>query len=937
MNKTRSTPFITLLLTAATAVVASAAEVDFASEIAPMLRQYCMECHVPGEENGDISLATISDLQNNEFIVPGDADASYLVELISPQDGEPPLMPKDRPALSKQQIQTIRKWISSGANWPKEIVLKSPLSLDADWWSLQPRQAVGPPEIHDAPESWRKNPIDAFIYRKLSQSGLDPSPLASRQTLIRRAALDLNGLPPAWDEVTEFVRDSRDDDSAFESVVDRLLQSPRYGERWAQHWLDVIRWAETVGFETNKPRPNAWHYRDWVIDSLNADKPYDQFIFEQIVGDTVAQDAALGFLIAGPANLPGQIGRDESAMRQARQDELDEVIRTVSQSLLGLTIDCARCHNHKFDPITQRDYYSMQAIFAGLNYGDRRLRGEQNDRWTARIPESKQRLQKLETRREQLRAQHHLRPELSTVQTETFEPVEAERVRMRIEATTTEAPASLYEFEVYASGDVGHPINVALAASGAVPSASGFALANQTRHFENLVDGSVDKRQSFPWVNDKNGSAWIQVDLARSVVIDCITWHSGSSMPASYVMEVQAAGSDQWIEVAHTRDRIPTISDTRSAEQTQLANLSEDQVAEIIGNRNQIRSARNERNRLATGPQVYAASFMDQPAPTWLLRRGNPTQRTEQVAPAIPAVFRQISDGDANEIVAVESDAPKVQRRLALAQHLAHPDHPLTARVMVNRIWQHHFGIGLVGTPSDFGKMGALPSHPELLDWLANDFVDHGWSVKHLHRRIVTSQTYRQSSRPRPSALKVDADCRQLWRFPPRRLEAEAIRDSILKVSGKLNLKAGGPGFDFFNQRGGLSDYTAHQTFDQSGWRRMIYAHKIRMQAIDIFGAFDCPDGGQMKPRRTRSITPLQSLSLLNSPFANRQAGFFADRIRGLSNNDLEKQIDHAFRIAFSRLPNPAEQILMVALAQEHSLPQVCRAIFNTSEFVFFQ
>ncbi len=917
--------------------VATAAEVDFAADVAPILRQHCMECHAPGEEQGDISLATISDLANNEFIVAGDADASYLVELISPQNGEPPLMPKDQPALSEQHVQTIRKWINSGANWPNELVLKSASSLDTDWWSLQPRQAVSPPQVHDAPASWRKNPIDAFIYRKLRESGLVPSSMADRPTLIRRAALDLIGLPPAWGDVTEFVTDSRDDDDAFASVVDRLLQSPRYGERWAQHWLDVIRWAETVGFETNLPRPNAWHYRDWIIDSLNADKPYDQFIFEQIAGDTVAQDAALGFLVSGPANLPGQIGRDELAMRQARQDELDEVIRTVGQSLLGLTIDCARCHNHKFDPITQRDYYSMQAIFAGLNYGDRRLRGEQNDRWTARIPEVDQRLQKLESQREQLRDQHRLRPALSSVQTESFEPVEAARVRMRIEATATGAPASLYEFEVYAAGDVGQSINVALATSGAVPSASGFALANQTRHFENLVDGTVDKRQAFPWVHDKEGPAWIQVDIARPVEIDRITWHRGSSLPVSYVIEVQAADSDEWLEVAQTRDRIPSVSDMRSADETELAALSADQIAEIVRNRNQMRAARNERNRLAAGPQVYAASFNDQPTPTWLLRRGDPTQRTEQVAPTIPAVFRQISIGDGDETVADESGVPEVERRLAFAKHLTHPDHPLTARVMVNRIWQHHFGIGLVGTPSDFGKMGALPSHPELLDWLANDFIDHGWSLKHLHRRIVTSQTYRQSSRPRPSALEVDADCRQLWRFPPRRLEAEAIRDSILQVSGKLNLKAGGPGFDFFDQRGGLSDYTGHQTFDESGWRRMIYAHKVRMQAIDIFGAFDCPDGGQMKPRRTRSITPLQSLSLLNSPFANRQAGFFADRIRGLSSSDFNKQVEHAFQIAFSRFPNPEERSLMVTLAREHGLEQVCRAIFNTSEFVFLQ
>ena len=966
MNTTRSTPLIAILLASVTTAVSSAAEVEFASHVAPILRQHCIQCHRPGEEKGGISLVTISDLQSNDFIVPGDADASYMVDLISPQGGEPPLMPKDKPALSTEQIQTIREWINSGANWPTEFVLKSPESLDSDWWSLQPRQAVVPPKTDDAPESWRKNPIDAFIFRKLSQSGLEPSSLAHKQTLIRRAALDLTGLPPTWDEVTDFVRDSRNDDIAFQSVVDRLLRSPRYGERWAQHWLDVIRWAETVGFETNRPRPNAWHYRDWVIDSLNADKPYDQFIFEQIVGDTVAQDAALGFLVAGPANLPEQIGRDESAMRQARQDELDEVIRTVSQSLLGVTLDCARCHNHKFDPFTQRDYYSMQAIFAGLGYGDRRLRGEQNDHWSARIPESEQRLKELEARREQLRVEHHLRPALSQVQTETFEPVQAERVRMRIEATARGKPASLYEFEVYAAdGGTGDPINVALATSGAVPSASGFALQNQTRHFENLTDGSIDRRQSFPWVNDKDGSAWIQVAFARPVVIDRIIWHSGSSTPVNYVIEVQVAGSDDWIEIAHTRDRIPAVFDLRSADQTELAGLSADQVAEIVRNRNQTRAALNERNRLAAGPQVYAASFIDQPAPTWLLRRGDPNQRTEQVAPVIPAVFRQLAFGDTKEAVApepkaaetgdtepkaaetgdtepkaaetgdTEPEAGEVDRRLAFAKHLTHADHPLTSRVIVNRIWQHHFGIGLVGTPSDFGKMGAPPSHPELLDWLANDFVDHGWSIKHLHRQIVTSQTYRQSSRPRPAALGVDADCRKLWRFPPRRLEAEAIRDSILSVSGKLNLKVGGPGFDFFNQRGGLSDYTAHQTFDKSGWRRMIYAHKVRMQAIDIFGAFDCPDGGQMKPRRTRSITPLQSLSLLNSPFANRQAGFFADRIRGLVSDDLPQQIDHVFQIAFSRSPNPQEQTAMIALAEEHGLEQVCRAIFNSSEFVF--
>lgn len=937
MNLAQQLRIVALPLSFVLAALVSAEEVDFSSRVAPILLEHCIECHAPGDEKGDISLATIHDLEKNEIVVAGDADASYLVELISPQANEPPSMPKDKPALSTEQVETIRKWIDAGAKWPKDVVLESRWSEGTEWWSLQPRKTVQLPELDGAPESWRKNPIDAFIYNKLRHKGLAPSAPANGEALIRRATFDLTGLPPTWEDVTQFTQDSRDGGSAYESVVDRLLRSPRYGERWAQHWLDVIRWAETVGFETNMQRPNAWHYRDWVIDSLNTDKPYDQFIFEQIAGDTVAQDAALGFLVAGPANLPGQIGRDESAMRQARQDELDEVIRTVSQSLLGLTIDCARCHNHKFDPITQRDYYSLQAIFSGLKYGDRRLRGEQNDQWTSKVPEIQKRLQQLDARREELRKEFRLRPALGSVQTETFEPVEAKRVRMRIDATATGKPASLWEFEVYSEGDVHAPVNVALASSGAVPSASGFALSNQTRHFENLVDGSVDKRQSFPWVNDKTGPAWIQVDFPRSVLLDRVTWHSGSSTPASFVIEVQAEDSENWVEVAHTRDRIPAIRDTRSAKQILLDNLSDDQVAELVINRDQIRAATNERNRFAAGPKVYAANFVDHPSPTWLLRRGDPMQQVEEVPPTVPAVFRQLSVSDAAEIGAKEDDSSEVEWRLAFARHVTHPDHPLTARVIVNRIWQHHFGTGLVGTPSDFGKMGAAPSHPELLDWLANDFVDNDWSLKHLHRRILTSQTYRQSSRPRTEALKVDSDCRLLWRFPPRRLEAEAIRDSILQVSGKLNLKTGGPGFDFFNQRGGLSDYTAHQTFDESGWRRMIYAHKVRMQAIDIFGAFDCPDGGQMKPRRTRSITPLQSLSLLNSPFANRQAAFFAERIRVDSNGDLNKQIERAFQLAFSRLPNQAEHDAMVTLAREHGVEQVCRAIFNSSEFVLLQ
>ena len=303
-------------------------------------------------------------------------------------------------------------------------------------------------------------------------------------------------------------------------------------------------------------------------------------------------------------------------------------------------------------------------------------------------------------------------------------------------------------------------------------------------------------------------------------------------------------------------------------------------------------------------------------------------QRLEEVPPDIPEVFGKLGVG---------REAPETERRLAFARHLTQPDHPLTPRVIVNRVWQHHFGSGLVETPSDFGYMGALPSHPELLDWLAAKFVADGWSLKSLHRLILTSKAFRQSSAPRPEALDVDSDSRLVWRYPPRRLEAEALRDSILRVSGKLNFEMGGPGFDFFDKRGGLSDYKLKETFEESGWRRMIYAHKVRMISVGIFGAFDCPDAGQMKPNRTRSITPVQSLGLLNSPFVNRQAAFFAERLHQEAGDSLGAQIDRAFELAFSRPPSPDEGRQLSALAEAHGLEQACRAILNTSEFAYIQ
>ncbi len=867
------------------------------------LRTYCVACHGPKEQESDLRLDTTNRLK-------GDALAARWHK-IRRMIEEREMPPQDAPQPDEVARSRFLKWIQETYG---EATFKR-----GDHWAFQPIVR------HEIPSDvgQHSNPIDAFVRSKLKQSKLQTSPPAERRTLIRRVTLDLTGLPPTLKQVQEFVKDPSDVDVAFARVVDRLLRSPQYGERWAQHWLDVIRWAETVGFETNLERTNAWHYRDWVIDSLNEDKPYDRFIFEQLAGDTVAEDAALGFAVAGPANLPGQIGRDTEAMRQARQDELDEVIRTVSQSLFGLTIGCARCHDHKFDPIRQRDYYAMQATFAGLSYGYRRLRGEQNDQWAAQVPKLLEELERLRQELYKVQNQFQLHTALRSIETETFAPLQADAVRMEIAATCSRA-ASLYEFQLWSNTT---SINVALASEGAKPSASSFALANQTRHFDNLIDGSVDKRQAFPWAAAQPGPAWIQIDLSSPARVDRVVWYSGSSTPASYEIKVHDVLSGKWKTVADTHGRVPRVDDLRAAKDVKIKNLSAEQVDSLMKLLAKIRATQAELTRLSNGPQVYAARFEEGPALTYLLKRGDPMQRAGVVAPGVPSFL--------NDRVAQGVSERELERRLALVRHLTRPDHPLTSRVMVNRVWQHHFGVGLVETPSDFGRMGARPSHPKLLDWLATEFVANGWSLKKLHRLIVMSQAYRQSSRPRDDAMAIDAESRLLWRFRPRRLNAEAIRDSILAVSGKLNTEMHGRGFDFFDRRGGLSDYTPKETFDKSGWRRMIYAHKIRMESVDIFGAFDCPDAGQMTPRRPQSITPIQSLGLFNSPFANRQAAFLAERVRGETSNDLGQCVDRAFELALARRPDETERARMIELAKAHGLDQVCRVIFNSSEFVF--
>ena len=800
------------------------------------------------------------------------------------------------------------------------------LGFGGDRWAMGPLLSGRPPSYpvdrgrNGGPSSNGINGIDGFIYEKLTQNGLSPSPSTDRANLIRRVYLTVLGVPPSAAALDRFISDKAP--NAYERLLDRVLASPRFGERWAQHWLDVIRFAETWGFETNAFRDQAYHYRNWLIEALNSDLSFDRFVLEQIAGDVLGVDAATGFLVAGPANLPGQIGKDIESQRQARQDELDEVVRTVSEGFWGLTVGCARCHDHKFDPIPQQDYYALQAVFSGLRYGQRRLRGDENRRWAERIPVAELAVERAKAGRLALQKQWRLAPSIDPAQQEhRFAALDLVAVRMRIKATANGGAPSLHELEVWSATDPGK--NLALASQGSVASASSYTLnANQSRHPDNLIDGKME----FPWVANAAGEAWVQVTFSNSMSVDRIVWRRGDgSFPVDYVIEGQRLDGE-WVRIGDVSDRMLHLDDRRQGEEVKLSGVSKEGIADILRANAVLNRSVVEHRRLVAGPQVFAGYFQA-PEETFRLHRGDPMQRREVVAPNVPALFDSLS----LDVAASDED-----RRLALAGSITDKNNPLAWRVMVNRVWQHYFGTGLVKTPSDFGYQGADPSHPELLDWLVRTWQESGGHFKSLHRLILRSAVFRQDSRSRELGMAKDADSRWLWRFPPRLLEAEALRDAILSVSGELNLEMFGEGFNFFHNRGGLADYRPKAKFGPAELRRMIYSTKMRMTSVEIFGAFNCPDAGQMTAVRSQSITPIQALNLFNGSFVTDQASVFARRVTA-ETVEPEGQVRLAVRNALSREATKAQLSVLVPLAQSHGLVAVCRVLFNSNDFVMLQ
>jgi hypothetical protein len=707
--------------------------VAFDKEVLPILKANCYRCHAEGKKRGGLSLASRASLlqggDRGPVVSLARPDESRLLAAIR-YDGEVQMPPRGK--LPPQQIDLLTRWVQAGVPWPEAAAadVAAPLppgraitAQDRAYWAYRPVARPPVPAVKDP--SWSRHPIDAFIRARLERRGLAPAPPADRLALVRRVYYDLTGLPPTPDEVDAFVRDKAAD--AYERLLDRLLASPHYGEKWARHWLDVVRYAETDGFEFDRLKPFIWRYRDYVIAAFNQDKPYDQFIREQIAGDLlepVTPDA----LIATGYYLLGQWDSGAADRLVQRYDVLDGIVSTTAQAFLGLSLGCARCHDHKQDPLPQRDYYRLLAFFhnlADLGGGKGGLR---------RVAQP------------------------------------------------------------------GEPA------------------------------GTIDIR--------------------------CI-------------------------------------------------------------------SEKGE-------------------GPTHLLIRGNPRAKGEEVQAGFP------------QVLAKETAGPN--SRLSLANWLADPANPLTARVLVNRLWQHHFGRGLVATPNDFGRLGEAPTHPELLDWLAAEFTQPTqaaavpWTIKRLHRLILTSRTYQMSARADEQALRIDPANALWWRFAMRRLTAEEVRDATLAVSGQLNLKRGGPGVMPPLPR----EVLASQARPGEGWkpaaadeaaRRSIYLHVKRSLLVPQLALFDFPDTDASCPVRFTTTVPTQALAMLNSEFSNEQAAHFAARLRRDAPVGVADQVRRAIRLTTGRIPAADEVARDVAflaeLRQSHGLdPEqalcgYCLVLLNANEFLY--
>ncbi len=804
--------------------------VSFADDIFPLLRDRCFRCHAgQGAESGyrlDVRRELLGETNGERLVEPGKSGGSRLVRAAARIDAKLAMPPAgEGEPLTAEQISLLRAWIDQGATWD-ERVLPAP-ALRSDHWAFQ---RIAAPKVPDVGRSaWPRGPIDAFVAREHVTRGLTPAPSIERLTLLRRLSLDLTGLPPPLDLLEDFERDDSPD--AVERLVDRLLASPSFGERWGRHWLDLARWAESEGYESNHPRPYAWRYRDYVVRAFNHDKPYDRFLREQLAGDElIPYDdehlIATGFLAAA------RLSSNEEDKALQRNSVLVDIVNMVGESVLGLTIGCAQCHNHKLDPITQRDYYRLQGLF---------VRGQPNN--------------------------------LTLTDPGLWQAYEA--------AKPAEYEPALKLFD---------------------------ALTSRTRDrllAERLAKLSPEMRAALDVPADRRTPA--QQELARQADLEL-------QVLASQVERAITDGDKSLYEAL--KKRIATIEKTLPDK------------PQTWGYSSPATSSRQVDVLPMKGffPLPYEPTELRM-TQAYLLVRGDVHRR----GPAVGAGWPEVLSGDAK---ISEASFPT---RSQFVDWLVHRDNPLTARVWANRLWHYHFGRGLVETTGDLGTKGAAPSHPELLDYLASRLFDRGWSSKSLHRELVTSATYRLSPYVSPENHRLDPDNRFLWRRTPRRLEAEALRDSILSIAGTLVMSSGGKSVE-----------------EKDSSRRTLYVFQQRDRLPEVQRLFDGATANECCSRRHVSTVSLQSLYLLNNPRVTEQAAEFATRIEREAGNRFDRQIDLAYRLTLARSPTPSERDAARAfLSVEDSLPrtdaknaetegthwtplrQFCQVLMNLNEFVY--
>jgi len=969
--------------------------VDFETEVRPIFAKACYSCHGPDKQKSDFRLdkkdIAMKGGENGLAIIAGKSAESPLIERISGGKGRMP--PTGNDPLSVAQVAIIKSWIEQGAKWPDYPATAS----DKPHWAYQPLARVVVPTTGTSPVA--RNAIDAFIQAKLREKGLTPSPPAQRRHWLRRVTFNLTGLPPTPEELAAFERDAiAQPQAAMEQVVDRLLASPHYGERWARHWMDVAHFAESHGHDQDRPRPNAWPYRDYLVRSFNDDKPYARFVAEQVAGDVLFPDdpqavAALGFLAAGPW--------DESSLRDivagtsdnlfAQVLDRDDMLTTVMTTFVSATVNCARCHNHKFDPISAQDYYALQAVFAGVDKAERSYDPD---------PAIALRRRELQARLKEIEKGMPDAALLAPANQALVEAWERRNASRRVEWATLHPTG----FSASKGSTAALQPDGSLLYLGKAPETDTYWIGGRARgaitgvRLEVLADDKLPMKG--PGRQD-NGN--LHLSEFRVLV-----WPGFGVPPIVWPIKRAVADFDQagWT-IAHALDNNPKtawgIHPEVGKNHTAIFEFAKPllaprgarvtvMLAQLHGGRHLI-----GRPRISTTEAANPLEARPLPAPIAALIAASSTQRSpaqrleltryvmrsqveEQLTalPPMQLVYAGAADfkpdgsfkplgkpkavhvlkrGDLNSPVEVArpgtlgcipslpsrfdlaSADDEGQRRAALARWLTHGDNVLTWRSIVNRVWHYHFGRGLVDTPSDFGKMGSAPTHPELLDWLARDFRDHGGSIKRLHRQIVLSATYSQSSRIDPKAATTDADNRYLGHMSVSRLDAESLRDAVLMASGRLDRRMGGPSDKQFIQTPGIHvtpnvDYANFAVDDPAQMRRSVYRFLFRTLPDPFMEALDHPDGSQQAPVRAGSITAPQALALLNNKFVVRQSEHLAARLKGEAPT-IDEQIRRLLHLVLSREATPPEIAMLVAHTRKHGLANVCRLVFNSNEFVF--